>query len=738
MSLCKAATWLSSITLFGLALSVSSVAVGSSVEFFANAAGDYDYARQLDLPPAFGTGEFTLELWIRPNDGFPVGPVDFDADERNNWAEEDIQPYSSPGWWFEGNFLLDGHNNGGFSNGTFSLQFYGGGRVRWLFGDGANPGPGGVWSVGAYPADANGTPSLLDGAWHQLTLVRRWSGASGATLELWIDGGLVASEQTTSREDMWRWWGNGWGSFPNQEEGWFWGTEKQAAIGALTQYEDYKGLVDELRFWSIAKSPAEISANYDQPVDGSETGLVGHYDFGEAGGSSVCDRLRPAADCMQLVNAFPNVWSGLDAPLSGGGADTLPPSVPAGLQGMAASSSEIELSWNPSSDNVAVSNYDVRRDGTVIATVSTTAFSDAGLSPDTAYVYEVRARDTSGNLSAFSTSVQVTTPAAADTVPPSVPAGLQGAAVSPTRIDLSWNAATDNVAVTSYDLRRDGSIIATVSGTSYSDPGLAPDSAYVYSVRARDAAGNTSAFSSSVTVSTPASSDTTPPSTPANLQGSAVTPSRIDLTWSTASDNVGISDYDVFRDGTFLISVSTTAYSDTGLAANTTYTYTVRANDAAGNSSAESQPASVTTLANPDTTPPGVPTNVQGSAVSSSSVELMWSASTDDVGVVDYIVRRDTNVIATTNQTGYSDSGLSPGTTYAYTISARDAAGNESAPSPAITVTTLTSAPPPSPAPSGGGGGGALSAAALLALLATLLARLGNGSTPRRLTASSN
>lgn len=71
-----------------------------------------------------------------------------------------------------GNFLLDGHNNGDFSAGTFSLQHYGGGRIRWALGDGANPGPGGIWAVQAFPA--NETPSLLDGQAHLVAAVRRF------------------------------------------------------------------------------------------------------------------------------------------------------------------------------------------------------------------------------------------------------------------------------------------------------------------------------------------------------------------------------------------------------------------------------------------------------------------------------------------------------------------------------------------------------------------------------------
>ncbi len=287
---------------------------GSSLTFFVNDPFDSDYGQILDLPPTFGTGEFTLELWIRPDDSFPVGDTSCCAGQRLNWSDADVEPYSSGSWWFTGNFLLDGHNNVDFASGTFSLQFYGSGRVRWLFGDGASP-TGGNWSVGAYPA--TGTASLLDGNWHHLTLVRRWEGASAARLELWVDGQAVAAEITPVRTDMQAAYWSDWSGFPTGQEGWFWGAEKQAAIGLLSQYEDYKGPIDELRFWDRAKSPGEIGTGWNLPVDGTEPGLVGWFRFNEGAGVVTCDELTPAR-CIDLFDMKPGYWSDDEPPLGGG------------------------------------------------------------------------------------------------------------------------------------------------------------------------------------------------------------------------------------------------------------------------------------------------------------------------------------------------------------------------------------------------------------------------------------
>lgn len=272
---------------------------GGSISWLANPDGLHDYGHQLQLPPTFGVGEFTFQMWIKPDESLPVGSTAGDG-TLTNWSSEDEEPYAAGNWWYRGNFLLDGHNNvAGFSQGTFSLQFYGGGRVRWLFGDGSVI-SGGVWSAGAYPATE--TASLLDGNWHQLTLVRRWSGASDADLELWIDGTLVDSETSTARTDMRQYWDD-WAGFGGDQDGWFWAAEKQAAIGDYG-YEDYKGLMAEVRFWDVPLS--NVASSYADAVTGDEPGLVGYYPWTEGAGTQACDVL--STDCVELVRTPDEQW----------------------------------------------------------------------------------------------------------------------------------------------------------------------------------------------------------------------------------------------------------------------------------------------------------------------------------------------------------------------------------------------------------------------------------------------
>jgi chitodextrinase len=153
--------------------------------------------------------------------------------------------------------------------------------------------------------------------------------------------------------------------------------------------------------------------------------------------------------------------------------------------------------------------------------------------------------------------------------------------------------------VTAYDISRNASLLTSVGAvTAYSDTTASPSTTYSYQVRARDAAGNPSGLSNTATVTTPAASDTTPPSNPSNLQATAVNSNRVDMTWTASTDNVGVTAYDIYRNSSLLTSVgAVTSYSDITVSPSTTYSYQVRARDAAGNPSGLSNTSTVTTPA---------------------------------------------------------------------------------------------------------------------------------------------
>ncbi|WP_103867488.1 lytic polysaccharide monooxygenase [Aquimarina sp. I32.4] len=184
-----------------------------------------------------------------------------------------------------------------------------------------------------------------------------------------------------------------------------------------------------------------------------------------------------------------------------------------------------------------------------------------------------------------------------DTQAPSTPTGLGASNATQTTANLSWSAATDNVAVTGYDVYQGDTVIATVTGTSYQVTGLTANTSYPFRVKAKDAANNQSGFSNTVTVTTlGGGSDTQPPSIPASLATSNATQTTINLSWNAATDNVAVTGYDIYQGNTVIATATGTTYQATGLTANTSYSYRIKAKDAAGNQSGFSNTATATTL----------------------------------------------------------------------------------------------------------------------------------------------
>jgi chitodextrinase len=187
-----------------------------------------------------------------------------------------------------------------------------------------------------------------------------------------------------------------------------------------------------------------------------------------------------------------------------------------------------------------------------------------------------------------------------DTTAPAAPSALSAFADGQDAIALAWTAPPDGDVV-GYGVYRDGAAapIASTSGPAHTETGLAPGSTHSYRVDAVDAAGNRSAKSTARTATTLSddTGDTTAPSVPTGLAASAAGSSAIDLTWSAATDDVGVASYGIYRDGgsTRIATTSATSFSDSALAAGSTHSYRVDAADAAGNRSAKSTQASATT-----------------------------------------------------------------------------------------------------------------------------------------------
>jgi chitodextrinase len=362
--------------------------------------------------------------------------------------------------------------------------------------------------------------------------------------------------------------------------------------------------------------------------------------------------------------------------------DTAAPTAPV-LSGSTATPSTVKVNWTAATDNVGVTGYDVYVRGVKVGTVdaSTLTYTATGLASSTQYKFEVSAFDAAGNHSAMSNAVYKST--TADTVAPSAPTLSAGTTTS-SSIDLSWTAATDNVGVTAYNVYVNDVLTHTLSGTTLSDTvsGLSASTSYALKVSAVDAASNATSSNVVTQSTTAAVTDTTAPTAPV-LSGSTATSSTVKVNWTASTDNVGVTGYDVYVRGVKVgtVSGSTLTYTATGLAPSTQYKFEVNAFDAAGNHSVMSNAVyKSTTAGSSDTTAPSAPTLTGGTATT-SSVDLSWTAATDNVGVTGYNVYVNDVLTHSLSGTTLTDTatGLTANTQYKFTVKAVDAAGNATA-----------------------------------------------------------
>lgn len=291
---------------------------------------------------------------------------------------------------------------------------------------------------------------------------------------------------------------------------------------------------------------------------------------------------------------------------------------------------------------------------------------------------------------------------AGDTTAPvvDITAPQTGSTVSGTT-NVTANAA-DNVGVTKVEFSVNGTLAVTDTTSPYSyswDTATLPNGSANVTAKAYDAAGNSSSDAVQVTVS---NGDQQAPATPTNVSAQANAYNKVTVTWSASTDNVGVKGYRLSRDGTTIANVTSgTQYVDTSVLPSTTYNYQVVAYDAAGNVSGLSTVAKVTTPApqTVDTQAPSIPSNVKAVAAGMSQINVSWTASADNVGVVAYDVYRTTGTItaakvATVSTTSYGDTGLAAATQYKYYVIARDNAGNASGKSATATAKTDTKVKP--------------------------------------------
>lgn len=277
-------------------------------------------------------------------------------------------------------------------------------------------------------------------------------------------------------------------------------------------------------------------------------------------------------------------------------ADSEKPTWPVDAQlALSSTPTSLTLTWPAANDNVAVTGYEIVKtengNDEVLAAVdsNTTAYIINDLTVNTGYSFKVRARDYVGNRSDY-LEVSGTTAGTDTTTPAWNNKSLTCSEVAASSLVLNWEPAQDDWGVVAYNIYQNGQEIARVDAkdNSYRVEGLLPTNEYTFKVEAGDAFNNWSSDGPETTIVTTA--DTTVPSWPedSTLTRIAVSSDSVTLTWTAANDDVAVTSYKIFQNGTPVqdIEGSTTCTID-GLTANTEYVFKVEAVDAAMNCSSD-------------------------------------------------------------------------------------------------------------------------------------------------------
>ncbi|MGW6709781.1 fibronectin type III domain-containing protein [Streptomyces sp. NPDC054956] len=234
-------------------------------------------------------------------------------------------------------------------------------------------------------------------------------------------------------------------------------------------------------------------------------------------------------------------------------------------------------------------------------------------------------------LALAAVAAALTACSSADTTPPPAPAGLTAQAGSATSVHVMWQSPAPADEVAAFLVFQEGRLVRELPAdkTMVDITGLTPQTSYGFTVRARDTAGNTSGAGPAVSATTPAAKaeDRLPPTAPTGTAGRALGPTSAELTWGPATDDSGVTAYDVYQGDARIHTAGPGSTGTTleGLQPDTVYTFTVRARDGADNSSPAGPAVDVTTPAGPGQRPNTAPSEFTATA-SPGAVTLSWTA----------------------------------------------------------------------------------------------------------------
>ena len=331
------------------------------------------------------------------------------------------------------------------------------------------------------------------------------------------------------------------------------------------------------------------------------------------------------------------------------GADHEAPTAPAGLEAEAVDARRVDLSWTPATDNRGVTNYEIYRDGQLLATTgNVTSFSDTTVDPQTTYEYTVKALDAAINRSVASNAAGVTTPPAPLTT-------LTFTPVADTRVEDGMPSANFG---SSIKLQSSGGVPKRESYLRFQLAGITGPvvDAELRMQSTTDGTKNGPA-----------------------LYGAGGGWNETELAWSNrpSHDASPAHDYGAIPKGTVAMYDASSLVNGNGLV---NLAFISDYNDSVDFGSREhtdptARPQLIVTFdsSNNDTEPPTAPDTLTANAPTHTSVNLSWGAATDNVGVTGYEILRDGTPIATVgNVTSYADTTVSPLTHYDYAVKAID------------------------------------------------------------------
>jgi flagellar hook assembly protein FlgD/chitodextrinase len=328
----------------------------------------------------------------------------------------------------------------------------------------------------------------------------------------------------------------------------------------VQQVKQYEIFVDGLSVGTVAADVTQFEWSGLKPNLAYQIGVKAHYaDGGMSGQVYTNGRTRP---------------------------DLQTPRTPTGLSANAVEMDRFGLTWNASSDDVALAGYEIFLNGAKVGTTNQLTYEISGLVAATPYNVSVRAMDEAGNRSGLSIRLLVRT--AVDTLAPSTPGQLYAMNVNSRSVSLYWTPSVDNGKMSGYEVFVGGQLLTTVRDTQYTVGNLVSAKGYSFTVRAVDLAGNRSSFSHLLNQTTTA--DLVAPSTPNGLRmlRARVSVGELDLVWERSHDEDVVAHYLVYRNGQYLMKTTQPRAVVSGLVAGQTYSFTLRAVDASGNQSVES------------------------------------------------------------------------------------------------------------------------------------------------------